>query len=179
NIALSLSAALGDLELAKRSLKAMGVGVLLAATLSFLVGVLLDVDPTSRELAGRTHVDVSDIVLALAAGAAGALAFTTGVSSVVMGVMVAVALLPPLVVAGLMAGSGHGGEALRAFLLALTNVTCINLAAMATFYAQRVRPRTWWEAEKARRAVRFAAGAWVLLLALLVSLILLGHVRGA
>ena len=41
--------------------------------------------------------------MALASGCAGALAFTTGVSAALIGVIVAVALLPPLV----MLGGGH------------------------------------------------------------------------
>src|SRR5665811_313348 len=109
NIALSLASTLGDLHLAKRSLKAVGVGVATAAVLSVLLGVALRVDPSAPQLAARTQAGLGDIALALAAGAAGSLAFTSGVSAVVVGVMVAVALLPPLVVAGLLAGAGHGG----------------------------------------------------------------------
>ena len=48
----------------------------------------------------RTQADLSDIILALASGCAGVIAFTTGASSVIIGVMVAVALLPPLTVCG-------------------------------------------------------------------------------
>lgn len=66
------------------------------------------------------------------------------------------ALLPPLAVAGLLAGGGHGTEAADTFTLALTNMTCINLAVMTTFFLQKVRPTTWWEAEGARRATRLA-----------------------
>ena len=103
-------------------------------------------------------------------GAAGALAFTAGVPAVVVGVMVAVALLPPLAVAGMLAGAGEPG-AVGALTLCLTNVTCINLSAMATFYLQGVRPRTWWEAGRARRATVRAVVAWALLLAALAVLI--------
>ena len=178
NVGLALAVTLGDPELAKRSLKVIGVGVALAVLLSLLLGVVLTVNPSSPELAARTGARVSDIVVALAAGAAGTLAFTSGVPSVVVGVMVAVALLPPLVAAGLLAGSGHGRAALGAVVLLLTNVTCINLAAVATFLLQKVRPRTWWETERARKATRRAAIAWIVLLVLLFLLMLLGHAEG-
>jgi hypothetical protein len=46
--------------------------------LSLLIGVAVPVDPEVREIATRTEVSLSDIALALAAGSAGALAFTTG-----------------------------------------------------------------------------------------------------
>ena len=63
-----------------------------------------------------------------------------------------------------------------AVLLALTNVTCINLAAVATFLLQRVRPRTWWEAERAKRATRLAATTWVVMLLLLLALMVLTRI---
>lgn len=176
NVGLSLAAALGDADLARRSLKAIGAGVALVAALSLLLGVVLPVDPSAQEIAVRTRPDIGDIALALAAGTAGALAFTSGVPAVVVGVMVAVALLPPLVVAGLLAGAGYGSPATGAMVLVLTNVTCVNLAAVATFFFQKVRPRTWWEADRAKRATRLAATAWIVMLGVLLALIALGYV---
>lgn len=175
NIALSLACTLGDPGLAKRSLKAVGVGVAITAALSTLLGVVLEIDPSAPELAARTRADVTDVILALSAGAAGTLAFTSGVPAVVVGVMVAVALLPPLVVLGLLAGAGYGMLAMRALMLLLTNVTCVNLAAVATFLLQKVRPRSWWEEDRAKRATRVAVTIWVLMLLVLLGLMLLGH----
>jgi uncharacterized hydrophobic protein (TIGR00341 family) len=177
NIALSLACTLGDPGLARRALKAIGAGVIVAGALSFLVGSILAVDPSTHQIAARTHAGFGDIILALAAGTAGTLAFTSGVPAVVVGVMVAVALLPPLATAGLLAGSGHWMLALRALMLVLTNVTCVNLAATATFLVQKVRPRTWWEAEKARKATRIAVATWVVMLLVLAGLMLLSHLR--
>lgn len=177
NIGLSLASTLGDIDLAKRSLKAMGVGVVAAAAVSVLVGIVFTVDPQVPELASRTRAGLGDIVIALAAGTAGSLAFTSGVPTVVVGVMVAVALLPPLVAAGLLAGAGFRPEAFGAVMLLVINVTCINLAAVATFLAQRVRPRTWWEADRAKKATRVAVTAWVLMLVLLLALIWFRHIR--
>jgi uncharacterized membrane protein len=90
---------------------------------------------------------------------------------------VAVALLPPLVVAGLLAGSGHLGPASGAVMLAVTNVTCINLAAVGMFLAQKVRPRSWWDAHRAKRASRLAMMTWAIMLAILLGLILFGQVE--
>lgn len=176
NIALSLSTALGDSDLTATSLKAIAAGVGVAAAVSLLIGVLVDVDPTTPSLLNRSNPGVGDVLLGLSAGAAGALAFTSGVPAVVVGVMVAVALLPPLVVAGLYAGAGYAAPAVGALTLCVANVTCINLAAMATFYIQDVRPRTWWEKDRARRGARRAAAAWAIALAVLVVLILYGPI---
>jgi uncharacterized hydrophobic protein (TIGR00341 family) len=171
NVGLSLASTLGDPELARRALKAIAVGVALALVLSFLVGLFAPVDPDVPELRARTRIGFSDVALALAAGIAGSLAYTTGLPSALIGVMVAVALLPPLVAAGLLAGAGYHTLAVGSFTLALTNVTCLNLAGVATFLARRVRPRTWWEAQKANRATRIAVTSWVVMLAILVLVI--------
>ena len=110
----------------------------------------------------------ADIVLALAAGA---LVFTTGVPATLVGVMVAVALLPPLVTAGLRVAVGDGAGAGGAFLLLMTNVICVNLAAVVTFLVRGVGPRTWWEADKARRATRKAVLLWGALLVVLAVIV--------
>jgi uncharacterized hydrophobic protein (TIGR00341 family) len=179
NVALALASALGDLKLAGSSIKTLLAGVATAGVLSLLVGIVVAVDPQSPEIAARTEVAGSNVVLALAAGSAGALSFTTGIPAAVIGVMVAVALLPPLVVVGLLLGGGAPDLALNAFILFAINIVCINLAGVVTFLAQKIRPRTWWESEQAGHATRVAVVLWVVTLVLLLAFILLtGQVDG-
>jgi uncharacterized hydrophobic protein (TIGR00341 family) len=179
NVALALASALGDLKLAGSSIKTLLAGVAMAWVLSLLMGMFVAVDPQAPEIASRTQVDGSNVVLALAAGSAGALSFTTGIPAAVIGVMVAVALLPPLVVVGLLLGGGAPDLALNAFILFAINIVCINLAGVVTFLAQKIRPRTWWESEQAGHATRIAVTLWVVTLVLLLAFILLtGQVDG-
>ncbi|MFO7587785.1 MAG: TIGR00341 family protein [Gemmatimonadota bacterium] len=173
NVAFSLAATLGDLELGARAVRTAAVGLVTAFGLSLLIGLVVPVDPSVPEIAARTTPNLADVVLAFAAGSAGALAFTTGLPAALVGVMVAVALLPPLAAAGLLLGAGHVALALGALLLTLTNIVCVNLAAVVTFLAQRVRPRTWWEEEKAKRASWIALATWLALLAILVLILVL------
>jgi uncharacterized hydrophobic protein (TIGR00341 family) len=173
NVALALAATLADVKLGWQAAKAFVAAALVAFALSVVSGLLLAVDPATPEIAGRTTVGLADIVLSLAAGCAGVLAYTTGASGAVIGVMVAVALLPPLVVAGLLLGKGHGTLATGAFLLFACNVICVNVAGIVTFLVQGVRPRSWWEANRAKRASRKALAIWLLLLALLCVVLLL------
>jgi uncharacterized hydrophobic protein (TIGR00341 family) len=175
NVTLALGTTLGDMDLIRDALKANLVGVSIALALSIAVGFLFRVDPATPALATRTAVGWTDLVLALASGAAGALAFTTGLPSAVIGVMVAVALLPPLVNFGVLVGSAEFAPAGGAFLLLVANVVCVNLAGVVTFLAQGVRPRTWWEAERARRATRLAMTIWATLLTLLALTLFLSR----
>ena len=172
NVALSLATTLGDTALGYKAIKANVSGILLALVISFFLGSVLAFDPQVSEIVSRTNVGLGDIALALASGSAGALAFTSGLPSVLIGVMVAVALLPPLAVAGLLLGAGYSKAATGAFLLFFTNIICINLSGVATFLLQGIRPLTWWEASEAKKAARKAIFVWVFLLALLVILIL-------
>ena len=174
NIALALATTLADSELAKKSIKSIILGLSFAVAVSFLIGLFLNVNPEAPEIVSRTNVSLVDIAIALASGSAGAIAFTTGYFlTSLMGVMVAVALLPPVVVLGLLLGSGIWTEALPAFLLLMVNFVCINLAGISTFVALKVKPRTWWKADRAKKDSRLVMMVWVLLLSILVLLILL------
>ena len=167
NVTLALGTTLGDLQLIRDALKANLLGVSIALLLSVVIGIVFQVDPAIAAIEARTIVTWTDLVLALAAGAAGALAFTTGLPSAVIGVMVAVALLPPLVTFGVLVGGGQVDYAVGAFLLLVANVVCVNLSGVLTFLAQGVRPRTWLETERARSATRLAMIIWASLLTVL------------
>ena len=171
NVAMSLATTLGDFALLRRAVVTNIAGIAVAFVCAVAVGLLFEVDVTVPAISARTKVGPADIVLALAAGAAGALAFTQGLSGAVIGVMVAVALMPPLVVCGMLVGEGEFSAATGAFLLTTANLICINLAGVSTFLAQGVRPRNWWEAERAKKATWRAIGAWIVLLLVLVMIL--------
>jgi len=160
NLALALGTTLGDLDLLGQAAWAnlTGVGLALAGALG--LGAVMTVDPTTGELAMRTVIGPADIALAGAAGAAGALAVTRGGATGLVGVMVAVALLPPLAATGLLLGAGHPLPAARAGLLTVTNVVSLNLAAVCTFLVLGVRPRNWREVKQARTSTRIALALW-------------------
>lgn len=170
NLALSLGTALGDVALMRKSLQTLLVGILLAVGLSAVFGLLWPSPLTSHELISRTHASLDSIVLALASGAAAALSLTTGLSGVLVGVMVAVALLPPAATLGIMLGYGNTSLALGAGLLLAINVVCVNLASKIVFFLKGVRPRTWLDKERAKRAMTRYVLGWIVTLAILLSL---------
>ncbi len=178
NVALAFSATVGDTPLLKRTLVTNAVGITMSIVLAAACGMLMTVDPDTPQIAMRTDVALSDIGLALASGSAGALAITTGVPAALVGVMVAVALLPPTVAVGLMLGSGNFGYAGGAAMLLAVNVICVNLAGVLTFLAQGIRPRVWWEAARARRSARRALVFWFIALVLAGAAILFWQTRG-
>ncbi|MEM8885963.1 MAG: TIGR00341 family protein [Planctomycetota bacterium] len=153
NMALAFAVTVGDLTFARKALRTMVVGVSVGLAFALLVGWLFPFE-IGTEIRSRTEPAPVDMLLALASGAAGALAFTSGVSASLVGVMVAVALLPPLIVIGLMVAIGSWHDAAGATLLLAINTICVILAGVSTFAWRGVRPRTWWEKEKARKYTR-------------------------
>jgi uncharacterized hydrophobic protein (TIGR00341 family) len=172
NVAFALGLTLGDLSLAKRAALVNLTGIVTALAIAVSIDFFLNSPLDSEEILSRTSVTLSDIALALASGAAGALSFTSGAPAAVIGVMVAVALLPPLTGFGMLLGAGETIASTGALLLFLCNVICINLAAVGTFFLQGIRPARWFEAEQAKRASIVAVSFWVLLLAALAGLII-------
>jgi uncharacterized hydrophobic protein (TIGR00341 family) len=169
NLALSVGTALGDTALMAKSAKTLAAGILLAITLSTAIGFFWNFENFSPELMSRTIVGIDSAVLALASGAAAALSLTTRLSSVLVGVMVAVALLPPATTLGIMLGKGNFDFAMDAGLLLAVNIVSVNLASKIVFWAKGVSPRTWYEKEKARKAMRiYLIGWFVTLLALML-----------
>jgi len=170
NLALALGTALGDLSLIRKALKTNIVGVGITIGLSILIGFAWPFDVSSPELMARTEVGLDSLALALASGSAAALSLTTGLSSVLVGVMVAVALLPPAATFGMMLGHGEVQLATSALLLLIANVVCVNLATQVVFLVKGISPRTWWEKEKANKAMKISIPIWLIGLVILMVL---------
>lgn len=172
NMALALGMVLGDRSLIRRSLLTALVGVVLSFASAALLGLALDANPATPELAARARVTEWDLLLALAAGCAGALSYSTGAPTYLTGVMAAVALLPPTVASGLFAARAEVHQASMALLLLAGNVTALTLAAMLTFTWRGMRPRNWWQEDQARRSRRLGSAIFIVLFAILAAVIL-------
>ncbi|MCH8558309.1 MAG: DUF389 domain-containing protein, partial [Balneolia bacterium] len=94
-----------------------------------------------------------------------------GISAAVIGVMVAVALLPPLVATGLYLGAGETELALDAAILTITYVICFNLAGVITLLVQGVTPKSWQEKRDETRFSPYAVVLWVVLLSGMAAII--------
>lgn len=175
NMALSLSVTLGDLKLARKAIATNLAGIGTAFIVSVVLGLFIPVNPEISKVVVRGTLGLGDFALALSVGSAGALAFTSGISSTLIGVMVAVALLPPLVTFGLMIGGGYTNYAWGALFLFLTNLICVNLAGVFTFLIRGIRPLSWWEADRAKKSTIIAVIIWMLLLGALILIVKLAN----
>jgi uncharacterized hydrophobic protein (TIGR00271 family) len=116
----------------------MGAG---AVILSMLITLLSpEIVFLPEQVLARTRPTFYDLLIALAAGSAGAYTITRKETSAIPGVAVAVALLPPLASAGILIMTGYFELALRASVLFLTNLVAMVLAGAVTFIAVGVSP---------------------------------------
>lgn len=122
---------INDFELIKKSIKSIGLAVLislLSATLYFLISPLSE---ARSELLARTTPTLWDVLIALFGGLAGILATTRKEkSNVIPGVAIATALMPPLCTAGYGLASGHLSYFFGAFYLFFINMVFIALATV-------------------------------------------------
>lgn len=179
NMALGVATTFGDLSLAIRTIKVGLTEILLSLSLSILLGIFVPIDLGINEIASRTSVNLFDVILAFASGVAGAISLTVGEQSAVVGVMVSVALLLPLVVLGMLIGSQLWSSAIETAVLVSTNIVCLNLAAIATFWLQDIRPQHWWQKFQASKITGIATIFWLIILAILIIVIFMFQFKEA
>ncbi len=172
-----------DRELFVRGVKLQVIGLLLAVASATVFAVLVRTANVIPPLADVTSVeqvreriapDFLSLVVALGAGAAGVISLTSGVSTALVGVMIAVALIPPAATVGIGIAWGEPLVSLGSGVLLLVNVLSINLAVLAGLWYQGYRPEHWFREGNARAATLKRVG--VLVVAILVLSTFLGGV---
>lgn len=142
---IALSLVIRNRSLNRRSLRLVGLGMLLVVAVGVIGALFL---PGTFDLLGnsqitsRTSPTLVDLVAAIATGFAGALGIARrDVSDVLPGVAIAISLVPPLAVVGVCLGQGAVSAAVGAFILFVSNVLAMILAGMAMFALSYQSPR--------------------------------------
>jgi uncharacterized hydrophobic protein (TIGR00341 family) len=174
-ISISFSSILGDYRLLWRSSITLFYAIIIIVVISILFSFLFPIPATSEQFWSRTHVNLSDIVLALASGTAGALSILNRLPGSLVGVMVAVALLPPTVVLGMTIGSSMWDEAYGSFLLLMVNINSILLSAIIVFSLSGIRPVKWEQIQRANTSRNLSIIFVSSIIILLVVAILFGE----
>ncbi len=174
-IAAAFSSVLGDYKLLGKSAVTSLYGIGIIVIISVLFGYLFEAGMEADQYLSRTEVKVSDLFLGVAAGAAGALAFLKRLSGNLVGVMVAVALLPPTVALGMSLGDGMLSYAYGAFLLVTLNIMSIMLAAVIIFSLSGIRPVRWEEVQRANVSRSLSIVFVIVIISVLILVILFGH----
>lgn len=135
-IGLGFALATFDFQEMKRAAFALAVGSLLAIGLSALFVAFSPVQAVTPEIAARTQPNLFDLLVALLSALAGGYALVRGRGETVVGVAIAIALMPPLAVVGFGLATQNWYVFGGALLLFFTNLITIALTAafIARFY---------------------------------------------
>jgi uncharacterized hydrophobic protein (TIGR00341 family) len=183
----AMSAAIGtvvdDEALFRRGVRMQVIGVavaVIAATafafaLRSLALVPPGLDPLElAEVSERLAPNVLVLVVAVGAGIAGIVSLMTGVSATLVGVMIAVALIPPAAAVGIGIAFQIPRLVLGAGVIVAVNVLSINLSALVMLWYEGYRPQRWFREDEARAA--FLKRVAVLAVAIALLSVFLGGV---
>ncbi|PTD93503.1 TIGR00341 family protein [archaeon SCG-AAA382B04] len=175
-VASSAGTVLADTELFQKGMFSEIVGLLISVLSStifaWLVFNLNLVPPLQEpllinEIAERIYPDFLSIGIAIGSGVAGALSLTTGLSTALVGVMIAVALIPPASVAGVGIALGNSTIAIGSTVLLMVNVISVNIAGTLTLNYQGYSPKSYFREIKSRKKIIKRVGMYVSLLLIL------------
>lgn len=133
-VSLSMGILRGNIDLFKNSIWKIVSGVLIALLSSALITFLFPHKPITNEMLARLNPTLLDLAVAIISGIAAAYSksFREIIQSLA-GVAIAVALVPPLAVAGIGIGRLDFYFFYQAYLLFSTNLVGIVIAAIFTF----------------------------------------------
>jgi uncharacterized hydrophobic protein (TIGR00341 family) len=161
-ISASVGTVLDNRKLASRGIKLQVGGLLLAIAVGALLGVLLresvllppnlDIRDISQ-VAERTSPNFLSLFLALGSGIAGAISIIRGAGSALVGVAIAIALVPPAATSGLGLAWGLPSVAIAAAVLVLVNLLAVNVSALIMLWISGFRPAETEAIGRARSSV--------------------------
>lgn len=147
-VGFGFSIALFDLAAIRRSLICLGVGILVAVTFTALVVALSPLQTVTSEIAARTRPNLFDLGVAVLSGLGATYAMVRGRHGAIVGVAIAVAVMPPLAVVGFGIATLNLSILGGAAFLFFTNLMAISLSAagLARFYGfgHNLSPHQSW-----------------------------------
>ena len=161
-ISASVGTILDDQAMASRGVTLQVTGLVAAIATGAVMGWLLQqtvLIPPALDITGipqvaeRTSPNFLSLFLALGSGLAGALSIMRGSGSTLVGVAIAVALVPPAATSGLGVAFGLPGVAIAAAVLVVVNLLAINLSALLLFYLAGFKPLEAGKFEGVRRSL--------------------------
>jgi len=169
-LGIGMSFALNDIDTFKKSLMNLGTMIGLSLLASFLFFYFFPLSEDNSELLGRVSPDIRDVLIAFFGGLALMVARTKKgtVASVIFGVAIATALMPPLCTAGYGLAIGNFTYFLGAMYLFTINAIFI---ALATFLVLKLLGFPMHKYANAAKRKRYSTIATVVGLAVMIPAI--------
>tara|TARA_R110000737_G_scaffold61447_5_gene88599 strand:- start:262 stop:1731 length:1470 start_codon:yes stop_codon:yes gene_type:complete len=166
-LGIGMSVAINDIDTLKRSLKNFAVMVILSVITAYLFFNFFPLRDESSELLARTEPDIRDVLIAFFGGLALVIARAKKgtIASVIFGVAIATALMPPLCTVGFGLAIGNWSYATGALYLFTINTIFIALATFLVIKLLRFPMVRYVNSQRRRLIGRLAS-----LLAILVMI---------
>lgn len=158
-LGIGMSVAINDIDTLRRSLKNFAVMVVLSVLTAYLFFLLFPLQDESSELLARTAPDIRDVLIAFFGGLALVIARAKKgtIASVIFGVAIATALMPPLCTVGFGLAIGNLDYAGGAMYLFTINTIFIALATFLTIKLLRFPMVRYVNSKKRRLIGRLAS----------------------
>jgi len=177
-LAVGLGVAIVEQRQVGRSMLVVGVSIVVVVLIGAMMTFALPVIPSEQwalgnaQITGRVSPGLIELVVAIATGLVGAFAVTrSDVAGVLPGVAIAISLVPPLAVVGVVLAGGEWAMAIGALLLFLSNaIAMVVMAALVFWIAGYVRAAA--DRRQVRRPVLFilSLGSVVVVLLTFISI---------
>ncbi|NKQ40961.1 MAG: DUF389 domain-containing protein [Sulfurovum sp.] len=140
-VSLSMAVLRQDSSMQSNAIKTIAIGVFAVVMTATVISLFVPIERLTSEMSSRLSPTLLDLFVAIASGVAAAYAKNNEkILSSLAGVAIAVALVPPLAVAGVGLGWAKWAMFSSAFLLFITNLVGIVLAASMTFMIMGYSP---------------------------------------
>ena len=145
--------------------------IVMAALITLAVSQFVALSENTTQIAIRTHATLVDILIALILGLAAGLALLVGFPEILVGVAIAVAIVPPAAVSGIGLALLNLNLFLGAFVLTLIYLLGLQLGSTLILRIRGVLPRRYYQQSEARKRSAYSILVLVLLLVLLTLIV--------
>ncbi|MDO5978074.1 DUF389 domain-containing protein [Flavivirga spongiicola] len=158
-LGIGMSIAINDIDTLKKSLINLATMIVLSLLTAFLFFWLFPLSEETSELLGRTKPDIRDVLIAFFGGLALIIARTKKgtIASVIFGVAIATALMPPLCTAGYGLAEGNWAFFRGAMYLFTINTMFIALATFIVLKLLRFPMLKYANSKKRKRTAQLAS----------------------
>jgi uncharacterized hydrophobic protein (TIGR00271 family) len=168
---IGLGLGIFDFDLIKRALKNLLIAVSISLVTSTIYFSITPLHEAQSELLARTTPTIWDVLIALAGGLAGIVASSRkNISTVIPGVAIATALMPPLCTAGYGLGTGNFYYFIGAFYLFLINCVFISISTFLIVRFLQFKPAHYVNKETEQKMRKYIWG--IAILTILPSILL-------
>ncbi len=167
-LACGLALTLAEWELGKKAARNVALSVAEAVVIAAVATFFSPLKETTAEILARGNPNLMDLLIAFFSGVAGVLALTSGKAgmTIIPGVAIATAVMPPLATTGYGLATGQWEIARGSFLLFFTNLTAIVISADLVFLLVGFRPAHRMLQQEHRLLVRKRIGISLVILAI-------------